>query len=92
MPTQTNPNYLVDAIRRQQAEIDAAMSVVPVAATPDQMLTPKDLGGLLSVSPRTIASWRTDGRGPPVTLICNMPRYRYADVLQWISEQQVSPD
>ncbi len=82
-----NPNYLVDAIRRQQAEIEAEMSVVPKAVSPDQFLTPQDLAGLFAVSTRTLEAWRKDGRGPRVTRIAKMPRYRYRDVIEWVQAQ-----
>ena len=87
MNAPTKHNYLTDAIVRLNAEITAELAVVPEAPSPDQMLTPNYLADLLMVSPRTLETWRADGRGPNVTRIASMPRYRYRDVLRWVADQ-----
>jgi len=31
----------------------------------DDLLTPADLAAMLGMSPRTLANWRSNGKGPP---------------------------
>jgi len=84
------PNRLVDAIHRISDEIESELAVIPVAPSPDQMLTTAELSALLSVSRRTLESWRAGGRGPKVTRVGGAVRYRYSDVIAHLREENPS--
>ena len=79
---------LIAAIERLIPEIAEELYVLPCEPpSRDQMLEPRHLAALLSVSPRTLESWRREGRGPRVTKVEGAVRYRYGDVLEWIATQ-----
>ncbi len=49
-----------------------------------RLVTEKQAGKLLSVSPRTLRNWRTRGGGPRFVKISGRCiRYRIADIYEW---------
>ena len=44
---------------------------------------------LLTVSSRTLQSWRSDGLGPPFLRVGRSVRYRLGDLLAWMAENTV---
>ena len=83
---------LLSAIERLLPEITNELYVLPGdPPSRDQMLEPRHLAALMSISPRTLETWRREGRGPAVTKVEGAVRYRYSDVLAWIAEQNPSP-
>ena len=81
---------LAVAVMTRWAEIASALRAIPQSPSPDQLLDGTELAQLLSVSKRTLESWRADGRGPKVTRVGGNVRYKYRDVIAWITEQ--NPD
>ncbi len=56
---------------------------------PDILLPTADAAGLLSVSERTLESFRLRGGGPPFILIGRRAvRYRRGDLLAWIDSRR----
>lgn len=52
-----------------------------------QLLTTAETATYLSVSPRTLESWRTKLTGPPfVKLDSKQVRYRQSDLEKWVDE------
>lgn len=57
----------------------------------DALLTAREVATLLHVSPATLCRWRQAGTGPAVVWLgSNMPRYRRADVANFV-ERQTDP-
>lgn len=50
------------------------------------LLTAAQVGRMLQVSPRTLETWRREGRGPNVWMLGRLVRYRAADVHAWVDE------
>ncbi len=70
------------------AEIEAQLRVIPQPADANQLLTTDETAVLLGLSPRTLVNWRQDSRGPRYLNIGNLVRYRYADILKWIHQNE----
>jgi hypothetical protein len=77
------------------------MSATPEAATsgalyrydpsrdPEALLSPEQAGSMLSLTPRKLAADRTAGVGIPyIRIAANRVRYRRADIIQWVAEQE----
>jgi predicted DNA-binding transcriptional regulator AlpA len=58
--------------------------------TPDgsALLNEKDAARFLSLSYRTLQSWRSEGRGPRYLRLGRSIRYRWDDLLAWIDDSQ----
>jgi excisionase family DNA binding protein len=54
-----------------------------------EVLTPDELAAHLKMSKRTLAKWRTNGRGPRYIRLGHGVRYREQDVAAWL-EAKVS--
>jgi excisionase family DNA binding protein len=55
----------------------------------EELLTEKELAGLLKVSARTLRAWRDAGEGPPALKIGRRAiRYRRSDVEEWLRQQR----
>ncbi len=65
-------------------------NIPPVAATElSDLLTDEQVGQLVGVSPKTLASWRSSGRyGLPFLKIGSRVRYSRAAVLAWLQSRQ----
>jgi len=50
----------------------------------DEMLTAAELAQELKVTRRTLQRWRKTGAGPPFVRVGRSPRYRWADVQEWL--------
>ena len=50
----------------------------------DDYFEPYQLGGEIKKSERTLARWRTERKGPPVTRFGGKPFYRKESVKQWM--------
>lgn len=50
----------------------------------DAMLTRKQVAALSGFALQTLKAWPALGKGPKVTTIEGRPRYRVADVRQWM--------
>ncbi|PHS21046.1 MAG: hypothetical protein COA85_13450 [Robiginitomaculum sp.] len=63
--------------------------MVAIKTTNEQRLvTEKQAGKLLSVSPRTLRNWRTRGGGPCFVKISGRCiRYRVADINEWTKKR-----
>ena len=57
---------------------------------PDALLTEIHAADFLSMSVRTLQSWRTQGRGPAHVQAGRAIRYRRSDLVDWISRNTVS--
>lgn len=56
-----------------------------------KLLTAVEAAALLSVSPKTLADWRSQGRGPLFIQIGRSIRYRAADIKTFIAENTIEP-
>lgn len=57
----------------------------------DDLLTPEAAASLLQLSPRTLASWRSQGRNElPWYRVGSRIRYRRADLLAWLEARKAA--
>jgi len=65
--------------------VEALVPVPDISALPpDAFLTIKQVAGLTGFAPYTVKCWRKYGRGPKVTTINGRPRFRVADLREWL--------
>lgn len=61
----------------------------PMDLRDDEIYSPQTLAALLSVSPRTLESWRKNGVGPPYSRLPNRTvRYKGLDILEWLEKRK----
>jgi excisionase family DNA binding protein len=53
----------------------------------DEVMTTEEAAAYLKISPRTFASLRKAGEGPPGALVGRQWRYRRVDLDQWLAER-----
>jgi hypothetical protein len=54
----------------------------------DELLTPRDVAGIVHMSPRTLEAWRSEGYGPKFLRINpRVIRYRRVDVENWLADK-----
>ncbi len=60
------------------------------SSTPDisALLTEKEAARFLSMSFRTLQSWRSESKGPPYLKLGRSIRYRKSDLLAWVEKNQ----
>lgn len=59
--------------------------------TPDGLLTPEQAGQVLSISVKTLATWRSTGRHALPFIRCGARiRYRHSDLLDWLARRTSS--
>jgi len=51
---------------------------------PDAALTIKQLAALTGFAPLTVKAWRKRNRGPKAITVNGRPRYRVADIKEWL--------
>ena len=51
---------------------------------PDALLTRKQLASICGYALQTLKMWPAKGKGPRVTTVEGRPRYRVADVREWM--------
>lgn len=56
---------------------------------PDDYLTPKDLEKTYQLAPKTLANWRSQGRGPEFFKLGNKVRYLRKNVEEWVEQSRV---
>jgi predicted DNA-binding transcriptional regulator AlpA len=56
--------------------------------TLERLLTQEELAERLQVKMRTVQTWRYQGKGPKVTKLGPLVRYRPRDVEAWLDEIQ----
>lgn len=54
------------------------------ALPPDALLTRKQLAAISGFALQSLKMWPAQGKGPRVTTVEGRPRYRVADVRQWM--------
>jgi predicted DNA-binding transcriptional regulator AlpA len=57
---------------------------------PEALLTEEIAARLLSLSPRTLQTWRSEKRGPAFVRMGRSVRYRLRVLLQWIDDHTCS--
>ena len=55
----------------------------------DDLLTERQAAELLTVSSRTLQSWRSDGLGPPFVRVGRSVRYPRKELLDWLADNTV---
>lgn len=64
-------------------------SLESICALPDEaLITPDELGRLLSVDPRLLSEWRVKRRGPAFEKVGHQVRYRMGEVRAWRRAQR----
>ena len=53
----------------------------------DYWLTRPEVGQRLKVSPKTLAQWATQHKGPRYAMLGGFARYRLSDVIAWENAQ-----
>lgn len=57
----------------------------------DRLLSNEEAANILSISPRTLANWRTQGWGPRYSRLTDSPKspviYRNQDIQEWINSR-----
>lgn len=61
----------------------------PVGKTMQPLLTPDEVAKLLGLSTKTLAEWRSKGRGPDFVRLRRNIRYRLADIKAYLAENIV---
>jgi predicted DNA-binding transcriptional regulator AlpA len=56
------------------------------ATRPVALATPADLSEFIGIPEKTLANWRSDGKGPKYRKIGRHVRYDWDDVRVWLSE------
>jgi excisionase family DNA binding protein len=56
---------------------------------PDDLLTERQAAELLTVSSRTLQSWRSDGLGPSFIRVGRSVRYPHKGLLEYLAENTV---
>jgi hypothetical protein len=54
---------------------------------PDALLTRRQLSMICGYTLQTLKMWPAQGRGPKITRLEGRPRYRVADVREWMGVQ-----
>ena len=54
-------------------------------------LTPRDVTQVLGMSPKTLATWRREGHGPPYQRFRRFIRYPRQALEQWLAEHPLLP-
>jgi len=57
----------------------------------DRLLSVEELAALLVVPPKTVLTWRSQGRGPRGCKVGRYVRFRVQDVERWLEEQADRP-
>lgn len=58
------------------------------AEDPEQLLTERQAGDLLGLTPRALQAWRYRGGGPKFVRISSRAvRYRRRDLMEWVEER-----
>ena len=52
-----------------------------------RLLSVQELANLLQIPPKTVYSWRYEGKGPPAVPIGKYLRFRVEDVLAWLDDR-----
>lgn len=55
---------------------------------PNQLMTEKDVAGLICITPRALQNWRLRGGGPEYVKIGRSVRYQRRDVMKFIEERK----
>lgn len=55
------------------------------AAKPQSLATPADVAAFLGVPEKTLAEWRSQGKGPEYLKVGRYARYRWPAVEAWLS-------
>jgi predicted DNA-binding transcriptional regulator AlpA len=55
------------------------------------MLTTEQVAEMLDLSPATLTSWRSRGRGPRFVKVGHLVRYLLEDIQRWLQERTVDP-
>lgn len=62
------------------------------SSNPDALLREQDAADFLSLSVRTLQSWRLRVAGPPFVQIGRAVRYRRRDLIAWIDANTIGHD
>lgn len=55
--------------------------------SPEPLMTPEEVAGLLRVPKQTIYTWRYHAKGPRAIVVGRHLRFRRSDVEAWMDEQ-----
>lgn len=58
-----------------------------MSVSEDHWLTRPEVGERLKVSPKTLAMWAWQGKGPRYSIFGKFARYRLSDVIAWEQRQ-----
>ena len=66
------------------------MNVALTEADPDSLINERQAAALLSLSIRTLQSWRLRGGGPKFVRAGRAIRYRRRDLMEWMDRRTVA--
>jgi hypothetical protein len=76
----------VNAVYQSDPTLPADLGRLPA----DALLTRRQLEQITGFRSQTFKNWAAAGRGPRITTIEKRPRYRAADVRDWLSGRETS--
>ncbi len=73
-----------------QIEPEPNTKILPKKQFPkDKLFTPRDLEREYQLSVKTLADWRSQGKGPPYFKLGNAVRYRAEEIEKWIASSRI---
>jgi len=73
--------------KKEHQMATAAVRKLSPEARPQNLASPADVAGVLGIPEKTLAEWRSDGKGPQYLKIGRYVRYRWSAVNAWLDEQ-----
>jgi hypothetical protein len=65
---------------------------IPNPHDPEELLDEHYAARLMSVSPRTLQSWRSEHKGPPYVKCGRLVRYRRGSLIDWVKARTQKPE
>ena len=62
--------------------------MITETANPEQLMTEKDVAGLICITQRALQNWRLRGGGPEYVKIGRSVRYQRRDVMKFIEDRK----
>ena len=89
----------IEATPNQKLELELESNIIPDPEVvsepilkseqkPDDYLTPKDVEKTYQISTKTLANWRSQGRGPEFFKLGNKVRYLRKNVENWVEQSR----
>lgn len=74
----------------ERDSLAGAIGALSIPASPNRLLTDKEVAAWLNIKPQTLRAWRLKGVGIPFVRIGSLIRYEPDDVLAYLRDRKVS--